>query len=261
MTTLEHSPTEVRSVDRAMRLLEILADSPTELGVSELGRRLDIHKATASRLLATMSGHGVVERNPVNGRYRLGVALMHLAASSSTRMDLVRLVRPVLDDLSVRTKEATALAVMERGAVIYVDEAAGPWSLGVSWVGRRAPLHATSAGQVFLAFGDQRLCDRTLNAPLERFTPNTITDADALREELERVTQRGYTKSVEELEDELVAVAAPVRQGDGKLVAALALSGPAFRFRPRDVPRAGATVVEAANAASRKLGYVAPRRR
>lgn len=256
----ESNGAEVRSVDRAIQLLEILADSAGELGVSELGRRLNVHKATASRLLSTLARHGLVEQNPFTSRYRLGVSLVHLAAASSSRMDIVRQVRPVLEDLSERAKEAAGLAVLERGSVIYVDEVAAPWSVGVSWVGRRAPFHCTSSGQVFLAWSRDRLLERALRKPLEGFTPATITDPDALRAELDLVRKRGYAKSVEEIEEGLVAVAAPIHQADGTVVAAMSLSGPAFRLRPQDVPRTGAMVAEAAEAASRRLGHTARRR-
>ena len=256
----ESNGTEVRSVDRALQLLEILADSPTELGVSELGRRLNVHKATASRLLVTLARHGLVEQNPFTSRYRLGVSLVHLAAASSARMDIVRQVRPVLEDVSERAKESAGLAILERGTVIFIDEVAAPWSVGVSWVGRRAPFHCTSSGQVLLAWAQDRLVERVLRKPLERFTDLTITEPAALRAELERVRTRGYARSVEEMEKGLVAVAAPVRQADGTVVAAMSLSGPIFRFRPQEVPRTGAVVAEAADQASRRLGFTGRRR-
>jgi DNA-binding IclR family transcriptional regulator len=125
----------------------------------------------------------------------------------------------------------------------------------VSWVGRRTPLHCTAAGKVLLAFAlpaDQR---RLLELPLTRETERTITDVTELGAQLEQARVRGYAQTQEELEDGLNAVAAPVRQADGSLAAALSVSGPAFRVRAIDLPRVGRITVDGATAISRRLGF------
>ena len=117
-------------------------------------------------------------------------------------------------------------------------------------------MHCTSNGKVLLAWAEEIDRDRVLEGPLETFTPHTVVDPDALRAELVSVRTRGYAQAVEEFEDGLNAVAAPVRQADGRVIAALGVSGPAFRMHAVDIPRLGALTAEAAGAVSRQLGYL-----
>jgi DNA-binding IclR family transcriptional regulator len=250
----------LRSVTRALRSLELIGEAG-ELGVSELGRRLGVHKATASRLAATLAEHGFVDRDPVTERYRLGFALVALAGSAMVNLDLVRTARPVLEELAERTRETVNLGAWSGDAVVYLDQVTGARSIvSVSWVGRRTSLHDTSNGKVLLAYGQDADVDRVLAGPLERRTPNTIVDADELREHLAVVRERGWAQTLEELEEGLNAVAAPVRDADGTVVAALSVSGPAFRMRSVDLPRVARLAVDAGSAVSQRLGYVQRRR-
>jgi DNA-binding IclR family transcriptional regulator len=247
----------VQSVGRAVSILSILAQEPGELGVTELGRRLGVHKATASRLVATLGESGLVERNPATDKYRLGFGLVPLAGAAMAGMDLIRQARPVLEGLAQRTRETVNLAVLDDDSVMHIDQIAGTRSVvSVSWVGGRTPYHCTSNGKVLLAFLDPAERDRLLARPLERRTPNTLTDPERLRAQLREVSIRGYGQTVEELEEGLNAVAAPIRQSDGRVVAAISVSGPAFRMRPTDLPRMARMAVEAAEAISRRMGYV-----
>src|SRR5438105_14363904 len=138
----------LQSVSRALRSLELIADAG-ELGVSELGRRLGVHKATASRLAAALAERGLVERDPDTERYRLGFGLIRLAGAAMAGLDLVRTARPVLEDLADRTRETVNLGVLSGDAVVDIDQVSGARSIvAVNWVGRRTPLHATSNGKV-----------------------------------------------------------------------------------------------------------------
>jgi len=246
----------LQSVTRAMLALELIAEAG-ELGVTELGRRLGVHKATASRLVATLAERGLVERDPLSEKYRLGFGLIRLAGAAMAGLDLVRAAHPIVEDLADRTRETVNLGVLSGGAVVYVDQVSGTRAIvSVSWVGRRTPLHCTSNGKVLLAHLPEPERDRLLTEPLERATPATIVDRDTLETQLREIRARGYAQTLEELEEGLNAVAAPVRQADGQVIAALSVSGPAFRMRPVDLPRLGKLTVEAADAISRRLGFI-----
>ena len=246
----------LQSVNRALSALDLIAEAG-ELGVTELGRLLGVHKATASRLVATLAERGMVERDPISEKFRLGFGLIRLAGAAMASMDLVRIARPMLEDLADRTRETVNLGVLSTDAVVYIDQVTGTRSIvAVSWVGRRTPLHCTSNGKVLLAFMRPAERDRLLSGPLPRATPSTLTDPTKLRAQLEEIRTRGYAQTMEELEEGLNAVAAPIRRADGEVVASLSVSGPAFRMRPIDLPRVGRLTKESANAVSRRLGYV-----
>ncbi|MEX0753680.1 MAG: IclR family transcriptional regulator [Actinomycetota bacterium] len=246
----------LRSVSRAIRALELIAEQG-ELGVTELGRRLQVHKATASRLAATLAERGLVERDPMTDKYRLGFGLIRLAGAAMAGLDLVSTSRSILEELAERTRETVNLGVFSSEGVVYIDQVTGARSIvSVSWVGRRTPLHCTSNGKVLLAYMDRAERDKLLERPLERATPDTVVDPNALRAQLAETRRRGYAQTLEELEEGLNAVAAPVFQADGTAIAALSVSGPAFRMRAVDLPRIARMTIDAATAVSRRLGYV-----
>jgi IclR family acetate operon transcriptional repressor len=251
-----HANGQVQSVARAAGILELLAAESGDLGVTELGRRLGVHKATASRLLSTLAEHGLVERHPATDKYRLGFGLIHLAGVAMAGLDLVQQARPILEDLADKTSETVNLAVLDGDHVMHVDQIAGRRSVvSVSWVGRRTPVHCTSNGKVLLAFAPEAERERLLKRPLEPRTRNSITDPTKLRTALEEVRARGYAQTIEELEEGLNAVAAPVRSGNGDVIAAVSVAGPSFRMRPVELPRIASVTVDAANAISRRIGY------
>jgi DNA-binding IclR family transcriptional regulator len=246
----------LQSVTRALKSLELIAEAG-ELGVTELGRRLGVHKATASRLAATLAERGLVERDPATERYRLGFGLIRLAGAAMAGLDLVSTARPLVEDLAEKTRETVTLGVLSGDDVVSIDQVTGTRSIvSVSWVGKRTALHTTSTGKVLLAFMDDAELDRRLGTRLERATRHTIVDGDELRSQLAEIRRRGYAQTLEELEEGLNAVAAPVWQANGEVVAALSVSGPAFRMRPVDLPRIGRLTMETAATISRRLGHV-----
>ena len=197
----DESGSNLQSVRRAIRALELISECG-ECGVTELGRKLGVHKATASRLVATLAERGFVERDPITEKFRLGFGLIALAGAAVGANDLVRTARPILDDLAERTRETVNLGVLSGGAVVYVDQVAGTRSIvSVNWVGQRTPLHCTSNGKVLLAFMREEERDRLLAERLPRLTPRTITDARRLRSQLGEIRARGYAQTLEELEE------------------------------------------------------------
>jgi len=249
----------LQSVSRALRALELIADAG-ELGVTELGRRLGVHKATASRLASTLAERGMVERNPVTDRYRLGFGLIRLAGAAIAGLDVVRAARPVLEELAETTRETVTLGLLSGDDVVYIDQVTGGRSIvSANWVGRRTALHTSASGKVLLAFMSEAERDRLLGRPLHASTPRTVVDPDALRRQLEGVRGSGYAQIQGELEEGLNAVAAPIHQADGQVVATLSVSGPAFRVRAIDLPRLGRIAIDAAAAISRRLGHAGRR--
>jgi IclR family acetate operon transcriptional repressor len=250
----------VQSVSRALRALELIA-AEGELGVSDLGRGLGVHKATASRLAATLAAGGLIERDPVSDRYRLGFGLIRLAGAAMASIDLVRTAHPILEELAERTRETVNLGVLSGDGVIYIDQVSSAHLVAsTNWVGRRTPLHCSSSGKVFLAHMSESERQQVLARPLEAFTPRTLTDPAQLGRQLEEIRAAGYSTIQDELEDGLNAVAAPVRQLNGDVAAALSVSGPSFRIRSVDLARLGRLTIDAAGAISRRLGYSGRRR-
>jgi len=239
--------------ERVVQLLDALGSARDGLGVSDVARELDVHRSTASRLLGTLAASGMVERDPRTLQYRLGARMVGLAATAVARLPVVSQARPELEQLSSSTSETANLAILDRFHVVYVDQVTPARTVVMaSWVGRRSPAHASSSGKAMLAFGDDRARQALLRRRLEQLTDRTITDPGALRATLDEVRRKGYASSTGELEDGLITIAAPVLV-DGKAVAAVSTSGPAYRVPARDLPGLGRRVMEAAAAVGHRM--------
>ena len=244
----------VQSVDRALAMLAVLADRGSA-GVTDLGAELGVHKSTASRLLATLEAHGLVEQLGERGTYRLGFGLVRLAGASAAQLDLTRLGREACERLAAELDETVNLAVRDGDSAVNISQVHGSASVGVlNWVGRRTPLHATSSGKVLLAFGPAATSPARHGAPLARYTPATITDAAVLDRVLSEVRTQGWAATEGEFELGLNAVAAPVCTPGGGLVAALSVSAPSYRLPAERFPAVAERLCAVATATGRHLG-------
>jgi DNA-binding IclR family transcriptional regulator len=241
------------AAERVVTVLDLLGESPEGLTVGEAARRLDVHASTASRLLATLAGSGLVERDAASRRYRVGARVVGLAAAMVDRLPVVSQARPQLEHLSATTSETANLAIRDGFHVVYVDQVTPAQTVVMaSWVGRRSPVHASSSGKVLVAFGAPALADAVARRRLEPLTARTIVSAPRLRQIWAQAHRQGYAASSGELEEGLVTIAAPVLT-DGLAVAAISVSGPAYRLPQRDIPRLARHVIDAAAAASHRM--------
>jgi DNA-binding IclR family transcriptional regulator len=209
-----------------------------------------------SRLLATLESEGLLERAPGTEKYRLGHEILRLAGQAAHLGDVRSVARPVLVELAEVSRETANLAVLEGTQVHNVDQVSGPHLVRIgNWVGRRTPPHCVANGKALLAYQPSAEIERLLEAPLEVFTPHTITDPAALRAELALVRAQGYASAVGEIEDGLNAVAAPVYDAAGQVSAAVSVSGPAYRVTAERIPELAQLTRAAAAKISARLGY------
>jgi DNA-binding IclR family transcriptional regulator len=236
----------IQSVDRAVALLKTVADSTTPPTVLELAHACGLNRSTAWRLLRTLEYHGLVDRDPITQRYSLGYGAISIA-SAVTDDALVRRVRPLLEDLAVRTGESVTLAVAKRFNLIYVDQVDPPHVIMPSWLGKPLPLHATSGGKAFLAWLPPEERAAILPKELQRYTDHTITDRDELDRKLETVRRDGYALCVTEYEEFSSGASAAVLSSRQYPIAVVNVWGPAPRNpmkRLHDVGREAARTAE-----------------
>jgi DNA-binding IclR family transcriptional regulator len=220
----------IQSIDRAVKLLEAVAAAPEPETAPALADATGLNRSTAWRILATLEHHGLVERDPETNRYRLGFAVLRLAAAGGHE-PLVRLAHPLLRRLADDTGETVNLAVARRLELVYADQVQARHVMAPNWLGHTVPLHATSTGKAFLAALPEHELEHL--AGLERFTDTTITDADALRDELAAVRERGFAVSHGELEPALWGVSAAALDASGRPAAVLSVWGVESRVRER----------------------------
>jgi len=258
MTAAEASPAGgLSTVRNAARLLKVFRSRETDLGVSELSRRLGLGKSTVHRMLTTLVAEGLVEQDPRTGGYRLGIVMFELGQAVRVHMDLHAAVGPVLTELRTQTGESSQVGVLDGHEVVYVDRMESAHSLRLfTDTGRRVPVHCTSSGKVLLAYLPEARRQAVLReAPLNAMTPHTITSRDLLVAELERVRRRGWSEAVNEREIGIASIAAPIRDASGEVVAAISIGVPLARCTVMALRRLAPVIMEAAEAASRRLGW------
>jgi DNA-binding IclR family transcriptional regulator len=249
----------VQSVDRAISLLEILARRG-EAGVSELATEIHVHKSTAFRLLGALEGRGLVEQAADRGKYRLGFSLIPLAGAVSDGLEITRQGRPVYVQLATDLGETINLAVLQEHWAVNIDQAMGPSTVATrNWIGRLTPLHCTSSGKVLLAHLDAgRRAELLAESGMHALTPSTITSAKSLDTELQQVRETGVAVAVEEYEVGLNAAAAPVCDHSGQVIAAVSVSGPAYRMDTDRLTELATPLRTAAAEMSRRMGWFGP---
>jgi IclR family transcriptional regulator, KDG regulon repressor len=231
---------------RGLEALDLLAQDDAGLGVVDVARRLGIDKSQASRTLRTLADHGLAERDPATRAYRLGPRVFAYAARVSERR-LLRLAPAVLERLVRELGERAHLSVLDGTEVLTLHSHSPPHAVqAAGWAGRTVPAYCTAAGRALLADHDADALRALLDGvELTPRAPNTSTSLAELAERIRADAARGYAVADEEYEPGLAAVAAPVRGFDGRIVAAINVSGPSFRFGPR-LPEAGQLVARAA---------------
>ena len=243
------------SVRNAARLLKEFSHTDRELGVSELARRLSLGTSTVHRLLATLTDERLLDRGPT-GRYQLGLAVYELGAAVSPHLDLHEAALPVMASLRHSTRETVHIGVLDELEVVFVERLEGLETMRIfTRVGTRLPAHSTSTGKVLLAsLAEDELRSRLADGRLRRLTAHTVTDVDALVEQLRTVASRGWADNDEESRIGLSSVGAPIRDAGGMVIAALSIAWPTGRTGPGVLRRHVALVVDAAKVISRRLG-------
>jgi len=264
-TSIDHDTTEgpgeagryrIQAIERAVAILGAFSADEPELGVSDLAVRLGLHKSTVHRFVVNLEAAGLLERNRHTARYRLGLRIFELGGLVLKQMNLWEESLPYLEGLVHDSGETGHLAVLGGGEAVYIEKVEARRALRIpSAIGRGYPAHATSLGKVLLANIDDRqvgeiLADRGLN----RFAPNTITDAGRLRIELATVREQGYAVDDEEYEEGLRCIGAPVFGHTGQVVAAIGIGGPTTRVTPGRVTELSELVMDAAAGLSRRMG-------
>jgi len=246
----------VQSVDRAITALEILARTG-EAGVGEVALAIGVHKSTASRLLGALESRGLVEHTGDRGRYRLGYGILRLAGSIPGHLDVTREGRAICEELAETVGETVNLAVLQGLHVVNIHQVHGRSAITVNnWVGRPTPLHATSSGKILLALMPEPARLDLLSTELEAFTDHTLTDPVVLARELDEAARRGFAITAAEYELGLNALAVPIRGFGGAVIAALSVSGPAYRLDDSALHALVEPTIAAGERISERMGHL-----
>jgi len=253
-----NSEYEVKSVDRALYLLEVMAKKNGEVGLVELCKKTHINTTTLYRLLHTLQNRGFVVQNPNTGRYRLGLKLLELGHTVVEQFELRKIALPFLQELMEKTGETANLVILNEGEAIYIEKAESPASLRMFYrIGKQAPAHATGVGKVLLAaLSSEEVIEIIEKRGLCKLTENTIASLEKLQEELEKIHKNGFAIDNEECEIGAKCIAAPIKDYTKQVVAAVSISGPSVRLSEGRLNEFIKLAKETAYKISQKIGYL-----
>jgi DNA-binding IclR family transcriptional regulator len=247
----------IQSVAHALDVMEEFRDETDELGVTELSKKLKLHKNNVFRILATLQSRNYIEQNRSNDNYRLGIKCLELGQTFIRQRGLLKQARPILQELAETTGETSYISILRGNEVVYLDAVETSSTVRVvSRVGLHMPIHATAAGKALVSFDSDDELRKMLPGELPRFAKATRTDVEDLLKEVALVRERGYASDLEEFEEGLRCIGAPVRDYTRKVVGAVSVSGPAHRLSDERIATVvGPEVERAGKALSARLGF------
>jgi len=247
----------IQSVSHALDVLEQFTGDLDEIGVTELSKRLKLHKNNVFRLLATLEARGYIEQNKTTENYRLGLKCLQLGQIYVRQMGLLHQARSTLAELVKSVKESSFVAVRKGTTIVPLDFLEPQTAVRVvSLLGATLPLHCTAPGKVHLAFESEEGLSQKLPEHLDRYTDKTITDRRLLLEQLKEICKAGYAVDQGEFMEEVVSIAVPIHDYTRALVGCLAMVGPAHRLTRDKVEREVAPLIlRGGSQLSKRLGY------
>ena len=246
----------VQAVLKAFQLLEIIGRE-RQIGISELARKSRLSKTTVARLLTTLKLAGVVEQNPADQRFSLGIKAFEIGSQALENIDLRRQARPLIEEFVHKHQKSALLSTLSQNAVVYLDRFDAPELFSIKTSpGGRAPLHCSGSGKAILAFLQPEERKKILAAiPLKRYTPKTITDPAELERELAATRERGYALDLGERHYDLFSAAAPIFNSKGQVIGAISVPRMSAMISEEELKNLGRELVNLARAVSRKMGW------
>jgi IclR family transcriptional regulator, KDG regulon repressor len=247
----------IQSVDRALRILDLFDEYETELKITDISSRMNLHKSTVHSLLKTLQIHNYIDQNPENGKYRLGMKLFERGNFVISSLDIRSIAKTYLLELSMKTGNTVHIVILDGKEGVYIDKVEGPAATVLySRIGRRVPVHCSAVGKVLVAFKTKKELKDILNSYVyKQHTSKTIINEADFLSELERVSECGYAMDNEENEPGVACVAVPIYNHSGGVVAAMSMSQPVTRLNKEHMDETIAILKQAADKISARLGY------
>ena len=247
----------VQSIDRAFDILEALATQKVGLGVTEIARRIGLHKSTVHRLLTSMASRGYIEKNEATSSYRLGLKLVELCSLYLNSLELKTEAQPYLRRLAALTTQPVHLAIADDGEAVYIDKIESFNTIRMySAIGKRVPLYCTAVGKVLLMDKeDWEIEELFKDKEFIPHTSNTLLTTDKLIAEIHQVREKGWAVDNEEHEEGIRCIAAPVYDYRNKIIAGVSTSGLKTIITPERDKEIAGYVVDTALNISRRMGY------
>jgi len=248
----------VQSVERALNILELLSNYQDGLGITEISEKVDLHKSTVHRLLKTLIGTGYVIQNEENKNYLISFKLYELGRRKVHNLDILKISKAHIEKLVESVNETVHLVIRDRNMVLYIDKVQpnNNFIMG-SKIGVRSPMYCTSVGKSILAYSDEEDIKSVWDSSeIIKHTDKTITNYEEFLEDLKLVRENGYALDNEENEIGVRCIGAPILNRNGKVKAAISISGPTIRMTDDKMKVMEEKLLETVKNISGELGYI-----
>lgn len=247
----------VKSVGRALDIIQLVSQSRNGMGVTELANQMDINKSSVYRILSTLSQYGYIEKDEKNDKYKLGYTFLDIGSRLLESLDLRKEARPYLLELEQETNEVIHLVVYDQGEVVYIEKLEGNELMRMhSQVGKRAPMHCTSVGKAILAHLSVEQVDQILEEKgMPQHTSYTLVDKESLFKDLEKIRTCGYALDLEENEYGITCVAVPIFDYNGDICAAVSISGSTMRMTKERMDSLYPRMIQIGQQISSRMGF------
>lgn len=247
----------VQSIDRALRIVEIISTRKEGIGVTELAEKLGLNKSSIFRILATLLSHGFIEQVPETKKYKLGYIYLELSTRLLDSIDIRKEAIPYLRELEQISNEVIHLVIYAQKEAVYIEKLEGNETLRMhSQVGKRAPMHCTSAGKVILAnLPREEAIEIIRQNGLPMHTEKTITNEQDLMKNVNMIKAQGFGIEREENETGITCIAAPLFNHRGEVAGAISISGTALRMTDEKINGIKDKLIDVGNKISQRLGY------
>ena len=242
-------------LEKGIEVLKVLKDSGDFLSFNEIEKKLNIPRTTLYRILKTLIDNKFVIYE--NKKYKLGYGFLTFAKKILAEIPLREIANPYLKKICEKTKETVELIIPDKDEILYIDKIESPESIKlVAQIGSRyKTLHASAAGKIYLAY-DNDIFEKFLkNKKLEKITSRTITEKEKLKKEIEKIRKRGWAYDIGEARIDIVRIASPVFNYDGKLTGIIGIAGPSYRINEKKIKEFGEFLKNICNEISEKIGY------
>ncbi len=250
--------TTSRAVERALSIIEMVAESQKPQSNADLSRRLEIPKSSASYILRVLENRGYLRRDE-GGKYQLGLKLLSLTRDSLTHTDIREVAKPVLQDFLKKTRLPEAhLAVLDNGRAVYIEMVENERSFIKMdiWIGHRLPIHTTAIGKILVSgMTNDEIREILRLRGMEKKTPKSITSMKKYVTEIKKVKNQGYAVDDEENSEEVRCLAAPIYDAKGKVIAALGASSTILQIDEKRMPDLVEQIKNCAEKVSQQIGY------
>lgn len=247
----------VKSVERTLKILEVLSDYSDGLGITELSDKVNLHKSTVFRLLSTLINRGYVTQDLESSKYKITFKLFELGSKKVDKLDLLKSSKPYTRMLMESVNEVVHLIIRDEAEIVYIDKVEANNTISMaSRIGKRNPMYCTATGKAILAFLPEEEVLKVWNSSkIVKMTGNTITDFILFKKELHNIRQNGYAVDNEENELGVRCVAAPIFDFKGDVAAAISVSGPVNRITDDKIDFISNEVIKYANLISVEIGH------